>query len=406
MYPHQAERLTAALEGGGLDALVAASPANVAYVTGFWSLARAVDPATEIYAVVAPGGTALVVPTMEAPAVTEGEAQADHVVCHGRFVFEYGLASSPPGTSARSATATDTGRERLRRLRAITGEPAPSAADAVATALGAVGVRSGRIGLDDASLPAVRLEALGRRLAGSTLVPAAGAFAAARLVKGPYEIECLQHVLHVTEQGIDMVLGVLRPGVTEQEAATAFAHEATRRGATPYRIIIAFGDGAAVPAPWPTHRALRPGDLVRFDLGCVAKGYRSNVARMAVMGEPSQRQQTVFDALLAGMQAALEALRPGMEGSQVFDTAVSAVRTAGLSGYERHHMGHAIGLEPAEAPWLAPGGAALEMGMVLCVETPYYAIGDAGFTLTETALITRSGAHGLNRSHRGLIVLD
>ena len=41
MYPHQAERLSAALEGGALDALVASSPANVAYVTGFWSLARA-----------------------------------------------------------------------------------------------------------------------------------------------------------------------------------------------------------------------------------------------------------------------------------------------------------------------------------------------------------------------------
>ena len=58
MYPHQAERLSAALEGGALDALVASSPANVAYVTGFWSLARAVQPATEIYAV---GGRELLV---------------------------------------------------------------------------------------------------------------------------------------------------------------------------------------------------------------------------------------------------------------------------------------------------------------------------------------------------------
>jgi hypothetical protein len=64
---------------------VAFSPASVAYVTGFWSLARAVQPATEIYAVVGRGGTVLVVPTMDALAVVEGEAQADHVVCHGRF---------------------------------------------------------------------------------------------------------------------------------------------------------------------------------------------------------------------------------------------------------------------------------------------------------------------------------
>jgi Xaa-Pro dipeptidase len=405
VYPHQAERLTAELQRGGLEALVAASPANVAYVTGFWSLARAVDPATEIYAVMGPGGTALVVPTSEAMAVTEGDVQVDHVVCHGRFFFDDGLAS-PPGGSARLAGAPGRGSESARRLRAVATEPAAHAADALATALAAVGAHAGRIGLDDASLPAGRVTALGRRLAGFTLVAASDAFATARLVKSPYEIECLQRALHVTEQSIDTVLGLLQPGVTEQEAATAFAHEATRQGATPYRTIVAFGAGAAVPAPWPTDRALRLGDLVRFDLGCVAKGYRSNVARMAVMGEPSARQQAVFDALHAGMESALEVLRPGAAGSQVFDTAVAAVRKAGLSSYERHHMGHAIGLDPTEPPWLAPGGATLEMGMVICPETPYYVVGEGGFTLTETALVTRSGAHVLNRSHRGLIVLD
>jgi Xaa-Pro dipeptidase len=390
VYPHQAERLTAAREQGGFAALVAASPANVAYVTGFSSLIRAVDPATEIYAVVAPGGTALVVPTIEALAVTEGDADADHVVCHGRFHYA-------------EPTKAGEGAARLRRLMA---EPAAQAADALAAALAAVGVQSGRIGLDDAALPAARLTALRQALAGYTLDSASEALATARLIKSPYEIDCLRQALHVTEESLDTVLGLLRPGVTEHEAATTFAHEATRRGATPYRAVVAFGAGAAVPAPWPSDRALRLGDLVRFDLGCTLKGYRSNVARMAVMGEPSQRQQAVFDALHAGVEAALEALRPGVTGGQVFDTTVSVVRKAGVTDYARHHVGHAIGLDPAEAPWLAPGGAALEMGMVLCAEAPHYVVGEAGFTLTETALVTRTGAHGLNRSHRGLVVLD
>jgi Xaa-Pro dipeptidase len=390
VYPHQAERLTDALEGGGFAALVAASPANVAYVTGFWSLARAVDPAAEIYAVVGPGGTALVVPTLDALAVTEGDAQADHLVCHGRFHY------ADPGAR----------RESVRRLRGVTAAPAPTAADALATALAAVGARAGRVGLDDASLPAARVAALGQRLAGCTLAPATDAFAAARRVKSPYEIECLQQALHLTEQSLDAVLDLLRVGVTEREVAIAFAHEATRRGATPYRTVVAFDDGAAIPAPWPTDRALRAGGLVRLDLGCVAKGYRSNVARMAVMGEPAARQQAVFDALHAGLEAGLEACRPGAGGGQVFDAAVGAVRKAGLPDYERHHMGHAIGLDPTESPWLAPDGAELEMGVVLCAEAPYYVVGEAGFTVTETALVTRSGAHVLNRSHRGLIVLD
>ena len=382
MYPHQAERLTAARERGGLDALVAASPENVAYVTGFWSLSRAVYPATEIYAVVARTGTALVVPTIDALAATEGGAEAGQVFPYGRFVLDHGTR---PGEFA---------------------EPSSTAADALAAALAALDVRGGRLGLDDERLPAARAKALGERVAGFSLVTASDAFAIARLVKGPYEIDCLQQALRIAEEGINSVLGLLRPGVTEREAATAFEHEVTLKGAAPSCTIIAFGPGSAVPAPWPGDRALRAGDLVRFDLGCAVKGYRSDVARMAVMGEPSARQQAVFDALHAGVEAALDAVRPGIGGGEVFDTTVAAVRAAGLSAFDRHHVGHGIGLEVAEAPRLAPGGGPLEMGMVLRVETPWYVVGEAGLNVKETVLVTRTGAHLLNRSHRGLIVLD
>jgi Xaa-Pro dipeptidase len=348
-----------------------------------------VDPTVEQYAIVAPGGTALVVPAMDALAVVEGEAAVDHVVCHGRFHY---TEPDKPGDAAD-------------RIRPLVAEPAATGADAVAAALTAVGVCGGRIGIDDAVLLQARAAALAR-LAGLALVPASAAFATARAIKGPYEIDALQRALHLTEESLDAVLAMLGPGVTEREAVTALEHEAGRRGVTPYRTIIAFGAGAAVPAPWPTDRALRARELVRLDVGGIARGYRSNVARMAVMGEPTAQQQAVFDALHAGMEATLDALRPDVAAGVVFERAVAAVRAAGLPRFERHHMGHAIGLEPVEAPWLAPGGAPLEMGMVLCAETPRYVPGESGFTLTETALVTRTGAHVMNRSHRGLIVLD
>ena len=73
MYPHQAERLQGALERQRLDALIAASPANVAYVTGFSSLARRVYPMLETYAVVTRDATALVVPTIDLLAVLESD---------------------------------------------------------------------------------------------------------------------------------------------------------------------------------------------------------------------------------------------------------------------------------------------------------------------------------------------
>ena len=89
------------------------------------------------------------------------------------------------------------------------------------------------------------------------------------------------------------------------------------------------------------------------------------------------------------------------------DAVVAAVRASGLAEYRRHHVGHAIGLEPYEPPLLAPGDDTdLEAGMVLRVEAPYYMIGWGGLNLMETVLVMRKGARVMNRSARGLVLLD
>src|SRR2546426_5921065 len=90
VYPHQTERLTTALEHDDLAALVATSPANVFYVSGYRGLSPAVDRATELFAVFTRRGTALVVPAIAAPAVAAELAPADHVVCYGAFTDEVG----------------------------------------------------------------------------------------------------------------------------------------------------------------------------------------------------------------------------------------------------------------------------------------------------------------------------
>ncbi len=387
MYPHQQERLDAALEASGADALVVTSAADVAYLTGFWSFSRGVYPA-DVAAVYSRAGTALVIPTIDAPALAAGEGAADHVACHGRFFVNL----------AERADA------HARRAAQLAAEPAETAADALARVLEALGLRGARIGMDDGARPGTA--AIAARLSRFRLTPAAGAVARARAVKGPYEIDCLAQALRIAEESIHAVLGELKAGTTEREAVDLYERAAAARGATPYATIIAFGANAALPAAPAGERALRPGDLVRFDLGCVFKGYRGDVARMAILGEPDVRAQRAYDAVEAGVQAALDTIRPGVDGGAVFEAAVAAVRDAGLPAFQRHHVGHGIGLEPSEAPWLRPGGETLEAGMVLRAETPYYELGAFGVNVKETVLVTRGGATVVNRSHRGLVMLD
>jgi Xaa-Pro aminopeptidase len=390
MYPHQAERLDGALARLGVDALVATSAANVAYVTGFRSLSREVYPATEVFAVYARTGTALVVPAVDAPALAVGDAGADRVRCYGRFHVDV----------AEHAEAA------ARRAADLVGGAAGSAAEALAGILDALELRSGAVGVDDGALTEAGARAVRARLAALTLVSATEALAAARAVKGPYEIECLQHALRIAEESINEVLAELKAGTTEREAVAGYERALARRDARPSATIIAFGPDAALPAAFPGERALRAGDLVRFDVGCIFKGYHADVARTAVLGEPTPRQQALYDAVDAGLDAALAAIRPGAQAGAVFEAAIAAVRASGLPAYRRHHVGHGIGLEPAETPWLGADGPTLEAGMVLRVETPYYQLGAAGVHVKDTVLVNNSGAAVMNRSNRGLVVID
>jgi Xaa-Pro aminopeptidase len=390
MYPHQAERLSQTLESAGLAALVGTTAENVAYITGFRSLNHAVFR-TLHFALYTPRGTALVGPAVEvAPIIADG-VEVDHIAVFGGFVAQY---AEPLG-------------EMEARIRAAAERRHPSPGHAVAAALDALGVTSGVIGLDEGGLTHPAWEGVTARLAGFTVVPAADRLWSARRVKSPYEIECLEKSLQLTEEAVDAVLQKLEPGATERETVAAYGAEVLKRGGTPYPASIAFGERTWIVAPPPTDRPLRRGDLVRFDVGCVFKGYYSSLARIAVMEEPDHRQQAAANAVQAGLEAAIKAIAPRTAAGRVHEAAVSATRAAGLPAFQRYHVGHGIGLEPYERPKLMAGNATpLEAGEVLRVEIPYYEVGWAGLNLRDTVLVTATSSHVMNRSVRSLVVLD
>jgi len=388
VYPHQIERLTEVLEREGLDALVATSPANIRYATGFSSMVHELFQ-TPQFAVWNRRSTALVVPVIDVPAIVSDRLGVDHVVAFGDFV-------AAPGRGVEAD-----------RIAELTERRAVSAPEALAVALETVGAGTGRIGLDEGSLSPQTWELVAARLGAGRVVPAAAFFGWARRVKSPYEIECLERALHIAEEALNAVIQMLKPGVTEREAAAVFESEVLKRDGMTYPSIFAMGERAAIPAPWPTDRALRPGDLVRFDVGCIYKGFCSNVGRTGVMGEPDRRQQTVFDAVQAGLEAALAAIAPGVPAERVFEVAIAATRASGLPEFRRHHVGHGIGLDHHEPPQLTAGVTIpLEMGEVLRIEVPFYQHGWAGVNVKDTVLVTRREGHVMNRSLRGLVVLD
>jgi len=390
MDTHRRQRLTGVLEAEGLDALVATTTENVYYVSGLRSISHALFRGLELYAVFTRRGTALVIPFIDTTSVASTRVDVDHVVCYGKFFFEY---ADDPG-------------EIGRKIRDWTRAPAPSAADALAGVLGDLGVQGRRLGLDEGNLFAPTWKRLDERLSGSTLVPAYQMFRQARMVKGPDEVAALEKAALIAEDGIAAVLRMLRPGVTEREAARVYEQEVVGRGAEPFFTVVTIGERAALADVYPTDRALGPGDLVRFDLGCLVGPYRSDISRTAVLGRPSEKQARYYAGILAGERAAIAAMKPGVPVSQLFEIAVRVTRENGLPHYQRHHVGHGIGLEPYDPPTInAATNTALEPGMVFCVETPYYEHGWGGVQVEDAVEVTPGGARVLTRSSQDLAVV-
>jgi Xaa-Pro dipeptidase len=390
MNDHHKTRLAQVMDAEGLDALVATTIENLYYVTGFRSISHALFRGLELYGVFTRRGTGIVVPFVDTTGVAADEIAVDHLACYGKFFFEY---ADEPGVIGR-------------KIRQWTAAPAASPADALANVLRELGALGGRVGLDEANLFPLTWRTVEERLAGTTLVPAYQLLRRARMVKSDDEIARLERAAQIAEDGVAAVLGMLKPDVTEAAAAHVYEEEVLRRGASPFFTVVTFGERAALADVYPSHRALRVGDLVRFDLGCIYEGYRSDISRTAVLGRATDKQARYYGAVLAGERAAIAAMKPGVPVSEIFDLAVRVTRENGIPHYQRHHVGHGIGLEPYDPPTInASTATRLEPGMVFCVETPYYEHGWGGVQVEDAVTVTAGGTRRLTRSSQDLIVI-
>lgn len=390
MRPHQAERLAKILDDHGLEALIATREANVAYVADFCGVDHAVFETPQL-AVFSRRGTGLAVAAVEVASVVEARVDVDHLACF----------DDVPVVDADRHDAD------VRRIGEVLDAHAPSPADALARLLDALAVRRGAVGLDESRLTPAAWQRIAARLGGLGLVPGAEHFRAARRVKSPWEIECLGRALGLVEEALNEVVAKLEPGMTEREAAVLYQSEVVKREGAPGRTTIATGKRTWIPGAAASERALRARDPIRFDVGATLDGYQASVARMAVAGAPDPRLEAAHTAILAGLEAALDAIAPGVPPSRVHAAAVEATRHAGLKSFVATHVGHGIGLELREQPGLEPTVATpLEAGEVLRVELAHVEMGWAGVQLAETVLVTTGGARALNRSSRRLIILD
>jgi len=157
-----------------------------------------------------------------------------------------------------------------------------------------------------------------------------------------------------------------------------------------------FGLNSAFPHGSSVVRTLRGGDIVLIDGGCSVEGYRSDVTRTIVFGSPSDKQKRVFDVVLKAQQAAHKAIRPGVSCETIDKVARKVIDDAGFGPeykYFAHRLGHGIGMEGHEYPYLVRGNKLkLKPGMTFSNEPGIYIYGEFGVRIEDCFVVTESGA--------------
>jgi Xaa-Pro aminopeptidase len=138
---------------------------------------------------------------------------------------------------------------------------------------------------------------------------------------------------------------------------------------------------------------LRDGDPVLFDFGAVVEGYCSDFGRTIVCGEPPAEYAETHDVLLAAQEAGRQAAVPGALAREVNAACLAPIEAAGLGEAFRHRMGHGIGLDVHEPPFLSlEDETPLENGMTFTDEPSIILHGRFGLRVEDIIVVSDGGA--------------
>ena len=230
-----------------------------------------------------------------------------------------------------------------------------------------------------------------------------------RAVKSAEEIDVIVRAAAITDAAMNQVNQLARVGMSEKELAWQLERTMREAGADgmAFTVIVASGPNAARPHHRPGERQLQAGDAIVIDMGAMLDGYHSDLTRTFYLGsEPDEQFWTIYNLVLAAQEAALAGIQAGLTGKEADALARDVIAAAGHGAHFGHGLGHGVGLEIHEAPWLSVvrEKERVDAGMVTSVEPGVYIPGWGGVRIEDLALVMENGVRCLSQAAKNPII--
>ncbi len=198
-------------------------------------------------------------------------------------------------------------------------------------------------------------------------------------------------------------------GRSERELAWELVQRMHELGAedSAFSAVVAAGAAGASPHAVPSDRRIEVGETVIVDAGCKVNGYCSDCTRTFSTGRLPGELEDAYAVVLEAQLAGLAAVQPGAIGTEVDRVARSVIEDAGLGERFGHGLGHGVGLEVHEAPWLNPElESTLAAGNVVTVEPGVYLSGLGGIRIEDLVIVGEDGPEVLTDFTKELVVVN
>ncbi|MDP6367370.1 MAG: Xaa-Pro peptidase family protein [Nitrospinota bacterium] len=282
--------------------------------------------------------------------------------------------------------------------------------DFVAEILKEKGVAGGNVGIEEDCCTHNTITKLKEALPKAQFKNAAVVFNTARVVKEPAEIELIKESVAIAEAAMQVAIDTAKPGVSEIEVQTAAEIEMKRLGAI--REVETMCQAGARTANYRAFASnwnkIAENDLVMVDLGCIHKGYGSDITRTWAVGAATDEQKKIANDLYRIHEKLLAFIKPGLKYHEVSDLAREELASAGYQSdkmdfpFQKFSL-HGVGLGPFhDPPDSHTKDVILEAGMVLSVQ-PSMRHEKYSIRFEDDVIITTDGIENMNKLPRELI---
>jgi len=295
------------------------------------------------------------------------------------------------------------------RVLSDAADPAALAGDLL-DALGAPATPT--IALDDRAW-AETLLGLQTQRPGARFISAAPTMRPLRLIKDADELAIMRQAGAITEAAFRDTLPKLRHGMTTLDLISEVDYQLKRHGSTAPSFVTSFYN-MGVNHPFDFHNReatlLMPLDApvsISFDFGAVYAGYCYDYGRSVFFGDPGPEYHRVHRLVMSAQGAGIAALRGGNTCAQADATARAVIADAGYGEAFRHRLGHGIGMDVHEPPFLtATDTTVLRPGMCFTVEPSIFIPHQLGCRVEDVVVVREDGGEPLTGGFQQLQIVE